>query len=129
LHDAGNVDILAAKIFYEGSATLVVADNTYGQHARAEISEIVDGVRGAAGISLGAAVTENQDRRFARNTRNFAGYEFIQNEIANNTDRLTRESGHDVEQAREIDAAVGSRSGRSLSAWPDWFSLDAQRNS
>jgi hypothetical protein len=111
LHDAGSVDTLTAEILNQCSTSFVVADDAHGEDTRAQDCQIVHGIRRAAGISLSAAVTKNQNGSFARNTRNFAGYKFVEDEIADDADCLARERRDDVKQACEIDTAVSSRSG------------------
>jgi hypothetical protein len=60
----------------------------------------------AAWIRFHAAMAQNQDGRFTRNTRDLAGHEFVENKIAQHADCLPRKQRDDIEQAREVHAAV-----------------------
>ena len=105
--DAGDVDVFAAEMVEQLAATGVVTDYAYREDAGAEVSQVEDGVGGAAGIRFGAAMTDDQDRGFAGDAGNFAGDEFVEDEIAYYGDGLAREAGDDVEEAGQVHGGVG----------------------
>ena len=105
--DAGDVDPLAAEELEEFAAAFVVADDAYRQDARAEFCEIVHGVGCAAGIAFAFAMAEDQDGGFARDAGDFAGDEFVEDEVAYYADGLAGEGGDEVEEAGEVDGGVG----------------------
>ena len=109
--DAGSVDAFAAKMLEELAAALIVADDADGQDARAKIGEVEDGIGRATGIGFGAAMTQDQYGRLAGHAGNFAGDEFIEDEIADDADRLAREGCNDIEKAGEVHAGVGLTDG------------------
>ena len=59
---------------------------------------------------------ENQDRRFARDARNFSDHGFIGDEITQDHDGLTRKRAKNIEQAGEIGVA-GSFHVRDFAFW------------
>jgi hypothetical protein len=81
------------------AASFVIANDADRQDARTEVGEIADGVGGAARICFRAAVAKNQDRSFARDARDLAGNEFIEDEIAHDGNRLARKGSDEIEQA------------------------------
>jgi hypothetical protein len=100
--DAGNVDVFAAEMIEELSASGVVADYSDGEDAGAEVGQVEDSVGCAAGIRFGAAMTNDQDWRFAGNAGNFAGNEFVENKIANHANSLARKDGDNIEKSGEV---------------------------
>ena len=105
--DAGNVDAFAAEMIEELAAGCVIADYADGEDAGAEVGQVEDGVGCSAWIRFGAAMAEDQDGGFAGDARNFAGDEFIEDEIAHYADGLAGEGGDDVEEAGEVHGGVG----------------------
>ena len=76
---------------------------------RAERGEVHRGVSTAAGIRLAVSIAQDQDRRFARDTRNFARDKFVENKIAEHANGLARERTHYIEQAGQINRNVLGR--------------------
>jgi hypothetical protein len=66
----------------------VISHRRNGQNARTERREIIGGVGSTAGNNLSLAMFDDQDRRFARDTRDFAILELIGDEITEENDRL-----------------------------------------
>ena len=86
--DAGDVDALAAEISDERISGWIVTDSADGKDAGAESRKIVGGVGAAARNEMRFAMAKDQDRRFARNARNFAKLKFIGDKIAKENDRF-----------------------------------------
>ena len=84
----------------------VVTHDTNGQHASSEVDQIIYGVRGATGIGLTATVPQDQHGGLARDARNLAGNEFVENEIADYADGLLREGGNQIEQTAKVDGRI-----------------------
>jgi len=91
--------MFATEVIEELAACGVVADYSNGEDARAEVGEVEDGIGCAAWIRFGTAMTDDQDRGFARDAGNFAGDEFVENEIADYADGLAGEGRDDVQEA------------------------------
>ena len=91
--NAGDVDPLAAEEIEEFAAAFVVADYADWQDARAQFREVVHGVGCAAGVTLALAMAEDQDGGFAGDARDFAGDEFVEDEVADYADGLAGEGG------------------------------------
>jgi hypothetical protein len=91
--DAGYIDTFSAEVFEEREARPVVADRADWKDASAEIGEIIERVRAAAGESASSAVAQNEDGSFARDAGDFAGYELIEDEITHKRDRLLGKCG------------------------------------
>jgi hypothetical protein len=86
-----DVDPLVSEVLDKSFAGKIIADRADGQDSCAESREIVGRVGAAAGSEMRFAMAENQDRRFARNTRNFAELIFISDKIAEEDDGFRRE--------------------------------------
>ena len=89
--DSRYVHSLSTEIIQQGLAAFVFAHYADGQNARAKIREVVYGIGGAAGISLGAAMPQNQHGSLARDTRDFTGDKFVEHKISHQANRLPRE--------------------------------------
>jgi hypothetical protein len=103
-HDRRCADSLAAESFEQRAASRILPHDAYRHNSRAEVCEIIDGVRRASRIELRAAVAQNQDRSLARHARDLARCKLVEHEITDDADGLLRESSHYIEQAAEIDA-------------------------
>ncbi len=112
--DGGDIDALSAKIIEKQAASLVISYNADGNNARSEVRQVVHGIRRAARIELTATMTQDQNGRFARDTRNLSGDEFVEHEVAHHTDGLARKETDDIEQASEIHAGVPGTVGGGL---------------
>jgi len=79
--NAGDFDALVSKILDEGVSSRVVTDRSDGMDACTESRKIVGGVGAAAGKKVRFAVTEDEDRSLARDTRDLAELKFVGDKI------------------------------------------------
>src|ERR1051326_2510471 len=64
----------------------VVTNDANGKYGYAEISQVIDGIAGAAGHHAALAMTQDQYRRFTRDARDFTVDEFIGNQVSQHRD-------------------------------------------
>lgn len=100
--NSGNIYAFAPEVLEQRAAGFISPYDTHREHAGAEVGEIIDGICCSAGIGFRSAMTEDENRRFAGNTGNFAGNKLVENKIAENANCLAGECGDDVEQAGEV---------------------------
>jgi hypothetical protein len=81
----------------------VIANSGDGQDSGAERCEVVRGVGSAARNNLSLAMFEDQNRRLARNTRDFPVLEFIGNEITEENDRSRSELLDALAEREKVD--------------------------
>jgi len=81
----------------------VIAHRRDGQDARTERREIIGGVGSAAGNNLSFAMFDDQDRRFARDARDFAILELIGHEITEENDRFRSEPLDALAEGEKVD--------------------------
>ena len=96
-------------------AGLVAAGDTHGHRSTAERRHVARRVPGSAGNDLGRVVVENEDRRLARDARQLAIDEFVDDEIAEDGDACLVER---VDQGQETSGVnhVGHAGERALGA-------------
>src|SRR6267143_896914 len=99
----GNIDSLAAEMSDQRLSRGVIADHGNGQDLGAESRDVVGGVGSAAWNNLSLAMFEDQDRRLARDTRDFAILEFIGYEITEENDRFRGELLDALAESEQID--------------------------
>ena len=80
--NARDIDSQATKMSNQRVPRRVIANGGDGKNVRAERREVVGSIGSAAGNNLSLAMFEDQDRRFARDARDFAILKFIGDEIA-----------------------------------------------
>ncbi len=100
--DAGKVDFASFEIFEEHAARFIVANRANGKRFGAERGDVVDGIGAAAGKAGSFAMAENQDGGFARDAGNFAGDEFVEDEVGENGNFFAAKFGDDFEKVRNI---------------------------
>jgi hypothetical protein len=100
--DAGNVNALAAEMSDQRISCRVIAHSGDGQDPRAEGGEIIGGVGAAARNNLSFSMFEDQDRRFARNARDFTILEFVGDEITKENDSFRGELLDALAEGEEI---------------------------
>ena len=66
----------------------ICSQHTDWNNAGTQVCKVVDGVCCATRIRFGTAMAQNQNRRFARNARDFARSEFVEHEVADDANRL-----------------------------------------
>jgi hypothetical protein len=81
----------------------VIANRRDGQDSGAERREVVGGVGSATGNNLSLAMFEDQDRRLARDARDFAILEFIGNKITKENDRFRSELLDALAEGEKVD--------------------------
>src|SRR5260370_25112995 len=101
--NAGDIDSLTAKMSDQRISRGVIANSADGQDSRAERREVVGGVGAAARHNLSFAMFEDQDRRLARDTRDFAILEFIGHEITEENDRFRGELLDALAESKKVD--------------------------
>jgi hypothetical protein len=89
--NTGNVNSLTAKMSDQRISRGIIANSADRQDSRAERREVVGSVGAAARHNLSFAMFEDQDRRFARDARDFAILEFIGDEITEENNRFRGE--------------------------------------
>jgi hypothetical protein len=81
----------------------VIANSADRQDSRAEGGEIIGCVGSAARQNLSFAMFEDQDRRLARDARDFAILEFIGDEITEENDRFGGELFDALAEGEKVD--------------------------
>jgi hypothetical protein len=81
----------------------VIAHGADRQDSRAERRKVVGSVGSAARHNLSFAMFEDQNRRFARDARNFAILEFIGDEITEEHDRFRAELFDALAEGEKVD--------------------------
>jgi hypothetical protein len=81
----------------------VIANSRDGQDSGAERREVVGGVGSAARNNLSLAMFEDQNRRLARDARDFTVLEFIGNEITEENDRFRSELLDALAESEKVD--------------------------
>src|SRR5260370_2437097 len=99
----GNIDSLAAEMSDQRLSGGVIDEHGTGQDLGAERREVVGRVGSAAWNNLSLAMFEDQDRRLAGDTRDFAILEFIGNEITEENDRFRGELLDALAESEQID--------------------------
>jgi hypothetical protein len=61
------------------------------EDASAEVREVIYGIGGASGVSLRAAMSQNQHGGFAGNSGDFTGNKLVKDKISDYANRLPRE--------------------------------------
>ena len=87
-------------------ARLVVTDYADGEDFHSQRGQVHDGVAAAAGNYGALAVLQDEHRRFARDTRNLAEYEFVGHEVGQYGDGTFGKRPHDLLPALRIFAGV-----------------------
>ena len=88
---------------------LVAPDQPDGAPCAAERGDVAGGVAGAAGHDLRRVVFEDQHRRFARDARDVAVDELVDDEVADDGHARVCKTVDDLEQAVRIGPASASR--------------------
>src|SRR5690606_23512112 len=108
------------------AADLVAPDQAHQPHRAAERGHVGGGIARAPWDDLGGSVLEDEDRRFARDSRDTAIDVLVGDEIADDRDACV------LEFAKEVEHGVSSRAvrrgpGRSGETWkgPERFELRA----
>ena len=74
----------------------VVTDDPDRKHVHSEVSEIVDSIGAPAGNNISFFVTQDKNRRFAGNARDFSEDKFVGHHVAENGDCDSRERLDDL---------------------------------
>ena len=101
--NAGDIDSLAAEMSDQRLSRGIIADRGNRQDSGAERREVVGGVGSATGNNLSLAMLEDQDRRLARDTRDFAILEFIGDEVAEEKDSFRGELLDALAKGEKVD--------------------------
>ena len=88
-----------AECLKQHASRLIITDDSHRQNVDAQIREIVDCVRAAAGNDAAFAMLQDQDRSLARDPRDLAKNEFVGHQIAEDSDRHLWERFDDLPQA------------------------------
>src|SRR5579863_1457487 len=91
-HDARSIYVFPAEVIEKLPARGIVPHDPHRQNTCAQIRKIICGVCAASGDELRFAVTQDQYRRFTRDSGDFAEYKFVGHEIGENSNRLFREA-------------------------------------
>jgi len=91
-HEARSIHVFPAEVIEKLVAWGIIPQDPHGQNASAQIRKIICGVRAASRNKLRFTVTQDQYRRFTRDSGDFAEYKFIGYEISENSNRLFREA-------------------------------------
>ena len=80
--DSGDWNVLVTKTAEQQAPGLVVADDTDRKDIDPEISQVVHCIGAATGDDCTLAMSQNQDRGFAGDARNFAEDKFVSDHVS-----------------------------------------------
>src|SRR5262252_6193315 len=90
--DPTDVDAEIGKVSEELLPLCIITDHTHRKWFGAKRPKIVDGIGAASRNDLSFPMIQNEDRCFARNSRNFPVDEYVGDEIPNHHNALAFES-------------------------------------
>ena len=93
--------------FQQQTTWFVIAQHAHRQNVDAQVREVVDGIRAAAGHNRSFSMLENQNRRLARNARDFPENELIGYQISHDCDGCLGEGFDDPPQPLGLAMVVG----------------------
>src|SRR5262245_58932858 len=97
--DSTAVDAEIGKVSEELLPLCIITHHTHREWFGAKRPKIVDRIGAASRNDLSFTMIQNEDRCFARNSRNFAVDEYVGDEIPNHHNALAFESIDDVRKA------------------------------
>ena len=86
LQNSAHGNVLVAKRLEQQASGLIVADHADRQHVDAQIREILDRIRAAAGHDAALPMFKNQNRSLARHPRDFGKNKFVRHQVAKHGD-------------------------------------------